>query len=123
MFSEYLPVLIQLGLAAGFAAGMLVLTHLFGPRRPGFAKLSPFECGVDVLDQAHHRFSVKFYIVAMLFVLFDIEAIFFYPWAVVYRSSLAQGPLMLVDMAVFVGFLAVGFIYIWRKGVLEWASN
>ena len=121
MISQYLPILFQLMLAVGFAATLLVLTHLLGPRRSNPVKLSPFECGVDILDQAHHRFSVKFYLVAMLFILFDIEAIFFYPWAVLFRESLPQGLFLLAEMATFVGVLLVGFIYIWKKGVLEWA--
>lgn len=108
-------------MAAGFACLLLTITHIFGPRRSNAVKLSPFECGVDLLDQAHHRFSVKFYLVAMLFILFDIEAIFFYPWAVIFRESLAQGLFLMVEMGTFVGVLLVGFIYIWKKGVLEWA--
>jgi len=97
------------------------LTHIMGPRRGNLVKLSPFECGVDIVDQAHHRFSVKFYLVAMLFILFDIETIFFYPWAVIFRESLQHGLLLLVEMGTFVGVLLVGFIFIWKKGVLEWA--
>lgn len=121
MLGSYLPVLIQFILAIGFACLLLTLTHIMGPRRGNPIKLSPFECGVDLLDEAHHRFSVKFYLVAMLFILFDIEAFFFYPWAVIFRASLSQGLLLLIEMGTFVGILLVGFIFIWRKGVLEWA--
>ena len=121
MLSQYLPVFFQLLLAVGFAGMLLVLTHLFGPRHGSAVKLSPFECGVDLLDQAHHRFSVKFYLVAMLFILFDIETVFFYPWAVIFRESAASGLFLLIEMGTFVGVLVVGYIYIWRKGVLEWA--
>ena len=121
MLSPYLPILFQLILAAGFACALLVLTHVFGPRRSTDVKLSPFECGVDLLDCAHHLFSVKFYLVAMLFILFDIEAIFFYPWAVIFREEISQGLLLLSEMGTFVAVLLVGFIFIWRKGVLEWA--
>ncbi len=121
MLSSYLPILFQLVLAGGFACALLVLTHVLGPRRSTAVKLSPFECGVDILDEAHHRFSVKFYLVAMLFILFDIEAIFFYPWAVIYRDFLSEGLFLLIEMGAFCGVLVAGFIYIWRKGVLEWA--
>lgn len=121
MLSSYLPVLFQLILAIGFAGFLLTLTHLLGPRRGSPVKLSPFECGVNILDQAHHRFSVKFYLVAMLFILFDIETVFFYPWAVIFRESLRHGLLLLTEMGTFVGVLLVGFIFIWKKGVLEWA--
>ncbi|MBI4178621.1 NADH-quinone oxidoreductase subunit A [bacterium] len=121
MRSQYIPVLIQLALAAGFAGSLLVLTHLFGPSRPAAAKLSPFECGVDPVDQAHHRFSVKFYLVAMLFILFDIEAIFFYPWALIFKGAISSGLFLLIEMGTFALVLLAGFFYIWRKGVLEWA--
>ncbi len=121
MLSQYLPILLQALLAVGFACSLLALTHLFGPRRDNAAKLAPFECGVDLLDQAHHRFSVKFYLVAMLFILFDIEAIFFYPWAVIFRQSISQGLFLLIEMGTFAAVLIVGFIYILKKGVLEWA--
>lgn len=123
MLSQYLPVLFQLILAAGFACTLLALTHLLGPRRPNPVKLAPFECGVNLLDQAHHRFSVKFYLVAMLFILFDIETIFFYPWAVIFRegAQASQGLFLLVEMGTFAIVLLVGFLYIWKKGVLEWA--
>ena len=121
MLSQYLPVFFQLLLALGFACVLLVLTHALGPRRSNAVKLSPFECGVDVLDQAHHRFSVKFYLVSMLFILFDIETIFFYPWAVIFREGISQGLFLLVEMGTFAAVLLVGFLYIWKKGVLEWA--
>jgi NADH-quinone oxidoreductase subunit A len=121
MLSGYLPILLQLMLAAGFACALLVITHIFGPNRSTAVKLGPFECGVDILDEAHHRFSVKFYLVAMLFILFDIEAIFFYPWAVIYRDNLAHGLFLLAEMGTFAGVLLAGFLYIWKKGVLEWA--
>lgn len=121
MLSQYLPVLIQVLLAIGFAAGLLVITHICGPVRFSAVKLSPFECGVDILDTAHHRFSVKFYIVAMLFILFDIEAVFFYPWAIVFKDFISGGPFIVWEMATFVGILLVGYLYILKKGVLEWA--
>ena len=110
-----------MALALGFACALLILTHLFGPRRSNAVKLSPFECGVDSLDEAHHRFSVKFYLVSMLFILFDIEAIFFYPWAVIFRESISQGLFLLSEMGTFAAVLVVGFLYIWKKGVFDWA--
>ena len=117
MLSQYLPVLFQGILAAGFAALLLTLTHLMGPNRKNAVKLAPFECGVDLLDQAHHRFSVKFYLVAMLFILFDIETIFFYPWAVILRELGWLGILAVVSFFVVLG---VGYLYARARGALEW---
>ena len=121
MPSDYIPILMQMALAFGFAAVILVLTHLFGPKKPNPDKMGVYECGVEPLGEARIRFSIKFYLVAMLFVLFDIEAIFMYPWALVYKSLLkAGGPYIFWEMAVFLGILFVGLIYAWKRGALEW---
>jgi NADH-quinone oxidoreductase subunit A len=122
---EYLPILIIFIFVAGFAVTNLVLSRLFGRRRETRAKLLPYECGMDPVGSAHQRFSVKFYLVAMLFILFDIEAIFLVPWAVVFKS-LAQTlsrPFVLIEMLIFIGVLLVGYIYVWKKGLFEWNKS
>ena len=115
--SEWLPVLIALIVAFAFAAGTIVLSTFIVPRRGNREKLSPYECGVDPLGTARERFSIKFYLVAVLFILFDIEAVFLYPWAVTFRDL---GWIALVEMALFIAVLFVGYIYILKKGALEW---
>ena len=131
--SPYLPVLIVAVLAAGFATVLLSLSTVVSRltmrgRRRSPVKQTPYECGMPVLADAHTRFSVKFYIVAMLFILFDIEVVFLYPWAVLYgrgdaaRPGLSLGFLFL-ELVVFAAILFLGWIYVVRKGVLEWQSE
>jgi NADH-quinone oxidoreductase subunit A len=117
---SYIPVLILM--AAGLAVGgvILLLSHLIGPKIRNERKDAPFECGVPGVGDAKHRFSVRFYLVAILFLLFDVEAIFFFPWAVVYRKYLSVNSFILLEMAFFVGILLVGYYYVLRKGALEW---
>jgi NADH-quinone oxidoreductase subunit A len=117
---SYLPIVILLAAALAIALGALALTHLFGPRRPNPVKLSPYESGVPPVGDARLRFSVKFYLVAMLFIIFDIEVIFLYPWAVVFRDLLSQGAFILIEMVLFIGVLGLGLAYVWRKGGLDW---
>ncbi len=117
MLMDYVPILILVGLAALFAGGSIVLSALLGPRRPTPEKLAPYECGVEPVGTARNPFSVKFYLVAMLFIIFDMEIVFLYPWAVVYRQL---GVFGLVSMGTFLLILLVGFFYIWKKGGLEW---
>lgn len=116
----YIPVLILMlvGLVVGLA--VLLLTTLIGAGIPNKRKNMPFECGVPGLGSARHRYSVRFYLVAILFLLFDVEAVFFYPWAVVYRKYLTINGFILFEMAVFAAILVVGYIYVLRKGALEW---
>ncbi len=114
---EWLPVLLSLVVAVAFTAGTILLSSLIVPRRGGRAKRMPYECGVEPLGTARERFSIKFYLVAVLFILFDIEAIFLYPWAVTFRDL---GWLALVEMALFIGMLFVGYVYVLKKGALEW---
>src|SRR4249920_2198110 len=106
---EYLPILIIFVIAAGFAAFNIVLSHLMGKKKETRAKLLPYECGMDPVGSAHQRFSVKFYLVAMLFILFDIEAIFLVPWAVVFRSLCQQisRPFVFFEMMLFIAVLLV----------------
>ena len=120
MLSDYLPIVLLLLIAAGFAAVNLGATHLIGPHKPNPVKLSPYESGVPTFGDARLRFSVKFYLVAMLFILFDIEVVFLYPWAVVFKDLLAQGSFVFTEMVVFIGVLVLGLAYVWRKGGLEW---
>ena len=117
MLIDYLPILILVGLAALFAGGSILLSALLGPRRPTIEKLSPYECGVEPVGSARDRFSVKFYLVAMLFIIFDMEIVFLYPWAVVYKEFKAFG---LAAMGTFLLILLIGFFYVWKKGGLEW---
>ncbi len=116
---EYAGILITFLLAALVAGGFLMLASLLGPKRPSPAKLEPFECGSEPFQLPAGRFSIKFYLVAMLFILFDVELVFLFPWAVVYRELGFPG---FLEMAVFLGIVLVGFVYAWKKGALEWAD-
>jgi len=122
MSSDYLPILIQIICAFGFAGVILVLSVVFGraAKRDDGAKDSPYECGVLPIGRGVPRFSVKFYLVAMLFVIFDIEAVFMYPWAVGFRDLIAESIVPLLSMASFAGLLGVAYVYALRKGVLHW---
>jgi NADH-quinone oxidoreductase subunit A len=117
MLIEYLPIFIFFILAVGFALVTLFLSAIFGKRKITPQKMIPYECGMDPIGEARKRFSVRFYIVAMLFIVFDIEAVFLYPWAVIFRELKVFG---LVEMGVFIAILLVGFVYVWKKGALEW---
>src|SRR5947209_11160456 len=117
---QWLPVLIQAVLAAVIAAALVTLSFAIGRRLKNRVKDMPYECGIAPTGDAQHRFSVKFYLVAMLFILFDIEAIFLYPWAVVFKQLKMFG---FVEMLTFVVLILAGFFYIWKKGVLDWAHT
>lgn len=118
--TEYIPVLILMGVGATIAAVVTVLTSFVGPHRPNKKKMSVYECGVPPIGDARHRVSVKFYLVAILFLLFDVEGVFFFPWAVVYKKYLALNTFILFEMVFFVAILLVGYVYILKKGALEW---
>src|SRR4051812_20980011 len=112
--------------AAGFAAGNVLLSQLVGQHKATRTKTMPYECGKDPVGSARERFSVKFYLVAMIFILFDIELIFLLPWAVVFRSFVGEfrlGTLIYVEMMTFVGLLLVGYVYILKKGLFEWGPR
>jgi NADH-quinone oxidoreductase subunit A len=120
-FARYLPLLIHLLIALGIASGMIILSTILGKRRASRAKFQQYECGMPPTGDARERFSVKFYLVAMLFILFDVEAIFLYPWAVVFRDlTKSFGMFGFWEMVVYIGIVLVGFFYIWKKGVLDW---
>lgn len=116
----YFPVLVQIILAMVVASALVALAVLIGKRLKNKVKDLPYECGITPTGTARERFSVKFYLVAMLFILFDIEAIFLYPWAVVFRELKMFA---FTEMLVFVVLVLAGFFYIWKKGVLDWASD
>jgi len=121
MIREYLPVLLQIIVAIGFAVSALVTSALLGKtgrRTP--AKDTPYECGMIPQGEGQPRFSVKFYLVAMLFILFDLEIVFMYPWAVVYRESIKQSGLIFWSMLSFISILMVGYVYALKKGALDW---
>ena len=115
--SEYLGILLLLGLAALIGISLLVLGRLIGPRSPTREKLSPYECGFEAFEDARAKFDVRYYLMAILFVVFDLEIAFMFPWAVVFRDL---GLVGLVEMALFITLLLVGFAYVWKKGALEW---
>ncbi len=119
MLSSYFPILLMLIVAALFAVASLLLSSFLGRPRRSVVKDSPYECGIEATGNARIRFSVKFYIVAMLFILFDIEAVFLYPWAVVFGEFKVFA---FVEMAVFIGILALALVYVWRRGALEWTT-
>ena len=122
---DYLPILLMFIVAAGFAVGNIVLSQSVGQRKRTRTKLMPYECGKDPVGSARERFSVKFYLIAMLFILFDIEVIFLVPWAVVFKTMAAQGLRNLVygEMMVFIGLLLVGYIYVRKKGAFDWGEK
>jgi NADH-quinone oxidoreductase subunit A len=107
----------MIALAAATSIGILVATTLIGPKKVFPEKMAPFECGETQLVSPRLRFSVKFYLVALFFVIFDIEAVFLYPWAVIFKDL---GLFGLVEMMIFIAVLAVGLIYVWKRGALEW---
>ena len=117
MLEEYVPILIFLGVAAGIGVLLLILGFLIGQGRKDEEKLSPYECGFEAFDDSRMKFDVRYYLVAILFIIFDLEIAFLFPWAV---SLDAVGKFGLLSMALFLAILVVGFIYEWKKGALEW---
>jgi NADH-quinone oxidoreductase subunit A len=115
--AAFLPVLVMLIVAIGFAAFTLAASHFLGRRVNDPAKLAPYECGVTPVGNARERFHTRFYLVAMLFIVFDIETVFLYPWAVVYKQLHIFG---LIEMGIFLLILLAGFFWVWGKGALEW---
>jgi NADH-quinone oxidoreductase subunit A len=115
--SDFLPIIVQFVLAAAFIVGTMIATHKLGPSRKSKLKDDPFECGIEVVGNARTPISVKYFLVAILFVLFDVEVIFMYPWAVNFKKL---GMLGFVEMVLFMALLLAGFYYIIRKGVLKW---
>jgi NADH-quinone oxidoreductase subunit A len=116
----WFSILVMLALGAGFALVSTALSHLFGPRKPTPEKAAPYECGMPAVGDARERQSVRFYLVAMIFLLFDIEIAFLYPWALALRDLGWPG---FVQVALFMFLLLFGYVYVWRKGVLDWTSD
>ncbi len=118
---EYLPVLVMMAAGVCIGGAVLFITTWLGPKLPNKTKDSPVECGVPEADAGkRHRVSVRFYLVAILFLLFDVETVFFYPWAVVFKKFISNGTFILLEMVAFVLILLVGYIYVLRKGALDW---
>lgn len=125
---DYVPIAIMFLVAAGFGASQLLVTQLIGPRKRTATKLMPYECGKDPVGGARDRFSVKFYTVAVIFLLFDIEVLFIIPFAVAFKSLLSEeklsgiayGTIAFVEIMVFIATLIVGYIYVWKKGTFDW---
>jgi len=123
---NYLPLLIQVVVAVALGCGMAAVSWLIGRHRNSKVKLAAYECGVPVEGDARGRFSVRFYMVAMLFILFDVEAVFMLPWAVIYRRLPAiTGSRMFGfwEMVVYLGFVVIGIFYVWKKGILDWSND
>jgi NADH-quinone oxidoreductase subunit A len=121
LVNEFLPLLILLVIAVVLACTLVGLSWILGPKKPSAAKLAPYECGVSPVGSARERFPVKFYLIAMLFIVFDIETVFLYPWAVTYKNVPHSFQLFeLFEMITFIIILFVGYVYVWKKGAFEW---
>jgi NADH-quinone oxidoreductase subunit A len=124
LIQQYLPILVLVVLSSLIALFLIFASRLLGPHRPSRKKLSPYESGMTPIGPAVRRLPVKFYLIAVLFILFDIEVIFFLPWAVIFRPWIDMdkklGVFLLIEMAVFIVILLVGYVYAWKKGALEW---
>jgi NADH-quinone oxidoreductase subunit A len=123
---QYAPLALQVLVAVGMAGGMVLGSYLLGKHKRNRIKLSAYECGMDPVGDARGRFSVKFYMVAMLFILFDVEAVFMLPWAVIYRQLhgiTGSRFFGFWEILVYLGFVAVGLFYVWKKGILEWSND
>ena len=120
MLQPYVPILILIVFVIANAVLMLGVSHLLSTYRRTPVKIAPYESGMPVLGNARERFSVKFYLVAMLFIIFDIETVFMIPWAVAFRQLQELAGLLIIEMVVFIVILAVGYVYIWKRGALQW---
>ena len=117
MLAEYLPTLLFLIVATGIGVALIIIGNLVGPKKPSAEKLSPYECGFIPFEDARMQFDVRYYLVAIQFIIFDLEIIFIVPWTQVFMEIGARS---LVTMGLFVGMLFLGFIYVWKRGALEW---
>lgn len=128
---DYVPIAMMFLVAAGFGLSQLLVTQLIGPRKRTAVKLMPYECGKDPVGSARDKFSIKFYTVAVIFLLFDIEVLFMIPFAVAFKSLIADekisgiafGTIAFIEIAVFITTLVVGYIYVWKKGVFDWGMQ
>jgi NADH-quinone oxidoreductase subunit A len=117
VLAEYLPTLLFLIVALGIGIALIIVGNVLGPKRPSSEKLSPYECGFNAFEDARMQFDVRYYLIAILFIVFDLEIAFVFPWALVFREL---GVFGLVEMGVFLALLVIGFVYVWKKGALEW---
>jgi NADH-quinone oxidoreductase subunit A len=117
VLAEYWPVLLFIAVAVGLGIALITIGLLVGPRRPESEKLSPYECGFEAFEDARMQFDVRYYLLAILFIIFDLEIAFLFPWAVVFKQI---GIVALIEMALFLLLLVIGFAYVWKKGALEW---
>jgi NADH-quinone oxidoreductase subunit A len=117
VLAEYWPVLLFIGVATGLGLILLVIGMLVGPRRPDSEKLAPYECGFEAFEDARMQFDVRYYLLAILLIIFFLEIAFLFPWAVVFQQI---GIVALIEMALFLLLLVIGFAYVWKKGALEW---
>jgi NADH-quinone oxidoreductase subunit A len=128
---DYAPIAVMFLVAAGFGASQLLVTQLVGPRKRTATKLMPYECGKDPVGSARDKYSIKFYTVAVIFLLFDIEVLFIIPFAVAFKSlisaeklsAVAYGTIALLEILAFLATLVVGYIYVWRKGTFDWGQQ
>ncbi len=118
-FEEFIPILMLFGFAVLFAAGVLIMSYFAGPRNSVPEKLTTYECGMPLLDEAHKKFSIKYFLIAALFLIFDIEIAFLYPWAYYFRSFTST-LLALAEVFVFVLILFIGWFYLYKRGALDW---
>ena len=117
MLGEYLPILLFLFVSTGLGIVLLVMGWILGPRRPDAEKLSPYECGFEAFEDARMQFDIRYYLIAIQFIIFDLEIAFQFPWAVNFRNL---GIVGLTEMGIFISLLVLGFVYVWKKGALEW---
>jgi NADH-quinone oxidoreductase subunit A len=123
MLANYFPVLMFMLVGIAFGCAPMVLGKLLGPSRPDSEKLSPFECGFEPFEDARMKFDVRYYLIAILFILFDLEIAFLFPWASIFKEILATESVRMfgfIEMIVFIGILAIGYVYAWAKGALDW---
>ena len=120
MLQPYIPILLVIAFVVANAILMIGLSHVLSTFRRTPEKVAPYESGMPVLGDARERFSIKFYLVAMLFIIFDIETVFMIPWAVAFRQLGDMAGLLMIEMLVFIVILAVGYVYVWKRGALEW---
>jgi NADH-quinone oxidoreductase subunit A len=117
VLAEYLPTLLFLIVATGIGIALILVGNFLGPKRPSAEKLSPYECGFNAFEDARMQFDVRYYLIAIQFIVFDLEIIFIVPWTLVFTEI---GPRSLITMGLFVGMLFLGFIYVWKRGALDW---
>jgi len=122
VLAEYLPIVAFTMIAALIGIGIVVISQLLGPRRYSREKMIPYECGINPTGTPRHPFAVKYYLVALFFIIFDVEIVFFFPWAVIYRKFIVHGPMILIEMVVFIGFMLLALLYVWRKKALDWSE-